>query len=282
MSISVIIPAHDEERVIARCLGALLADATPGEFEIVVACNGCTDATADVARTFDGVKVLETPVAGKTVALNLGDGAATRFPRLYLDADIVLDTASLRLVARALTEGDALAAAPEMEMDYRLASWAVRAYYRVWRQLPYTREGMIGVGSYALSEAGRARFGPFPDVIADDGYVRMLFPAGERVQVAGARARVTAPARLADLVRIKTRSRLGGFELARRFPDLAARERAGKSYGGAGLTVLLRPWLWPHALVYLYVNLLSRRRAAAQLAGLATYRWERDESSRSA
>ena len=60
-------------------------------------------------------------------------------------------------------------------IDLRGSSLAVRAYYRIWLRLPYVREGMIGVGVYALSEEGRRRFGEFPEVIADDGYVRMLF-----------------------------------------------------------------------------------------------------------
>ena len=50
--ISVIIPAHNEERVIARTLEAMVAGASPGELEIIVVANGCSDATADVARGF--------------------------------------------------------------------------------------------------------------------------------------------------------------------------------------------------------------------------------------
>jgi hypothetical protein len=42
---------------------------------------------------------------------------------------------------------------------------------------------MIGVGSYGLSASGRSRFAEFPDVIADDGFVRLQFRAGERVSV---------------------------------------------------------------------------------------------------
>ena len=49
--ISVIIPAHDEERLIAACLQALFAsDPLPGPVEAIVVANGCTDATAGIAR----------------------------------------------------------------------------------------------------------------------------------------------------------------------------------------------------------------------------------------
>ena len=116
---------------------------------------------------------------------------------------------------------------------------------------------MIGVGVYALSEDGRRRFGAFPDVIADDGYVRMLFGSSERVRVDDAPVRVYAPERLSDLVRIKTRSRLGRYELRQRFPDLSARERTTKSYRQAVLDVVVRPWLWPAAIVYAAVRATS-------------------------
>jgi glycosyltransferase involved in cell wall biosynthesis len=279
--ISVVIAAHDEEAVIARCLEAMLNGVAEGELEVVIVCNGCTDRTAEVARGYaeQGVRVVETPVASKTGALNLGDTVAVGFPRFYVDADVTLPLASIGRIASRLEDG-ALAASPVMTVDLRGSSAAVRAYYRIWMRLPYVREGMIGVGVYALSEEGRARFGSFPDVIADDGYVRMLFADGERVRVDGAPVRVRAPESLSDLLRTKTRSRLGRDELGQRFPELVGRERKTKAYGGAMRSIVVRPWLWPAAAVYTAVVLRTRRRARKQLESLETYVWERDHSSR--
>ena len=278
---SVVIAAHNEEDVLGRCLDALLSTARRTELEIVVVCNGCTDRTAGVARAYsDGVRVIETPIASKTAALNLGDEAVSGFPRFYVDADVTLPLASVRRIEGRLAERDVFAAAPAMQVDLRGSSLAVRAYYSVWTRLPYVREGMIGVGVYALSEDGRRRFEAFPDVIADDGYVRALFGPDERVRVDDAPVRVYAPERLSDLARIKTRSRLGRYELRRRFPDLVADERTTKSYRNAVGTIAVRPWLWPAAIVYAVVQLQSRRRANKQLASIDEYVWERDESSR--
>lgn len=281
MPISVVIAAHDEERVIARCLEAMLQGAGAEELEIVVVCNGCTDLTANVARGYAarGVRVMETPVASKTSALNLGDTEVIGFPRFYVDADVTLPLTSIRRIAARL-EGGALAASPVMTVDLRGAGAAVRAYYRIWMRLPYVREGLIGVGVYALSEEGRGRFEAFPDIIADDGYVRMLFADGERVRVDGAAVRVRAPESVSDLVRIKTRSRLGRDELGQRFPELVARERGTKSYGSALGAIVVRPWLWPAAAIYAAVVLRARRRARTQLASIDSYVWERDHSSR--
>ena len=68
---------------------------------------------------------------------------------------------------------------------------------------------MIGAGVYALSEAGRARFGDFAAVIADDGYVRALFKEEERGRVADARSAVWAPASLCVADEDQTRSGSG-------------------------------------------------------------------------
>lgn len=281
MPTSVVIPAHDEETVIARCLEALVAGASPGELDVVVVCNACRDRTADVARAFGGcVRVVETPVASKTHALNAGDDAVRGFPRLYVDADVVLPLEGVRAITRRLAETGAAAASPTMDLDARASSWPVRAFYAVWTRMPYVREGMIGVGVYALSAEGRSRFGRFPDVIADDGYVRALFRSSERIRVAEAKVRVVAPSRLRDLVRVRSRSRMGRYELAQRFPEIVGNERTDKRYGSALGVVVLRPWLWPHAAMYLYVNLLSRLRARDNLKSRETYVWERDASSR--
>ena len=279
--ISVVIAAHNEEDVLARGLDALLQGSRPHELEIVVVCNGCTDRTAEIARGYgEEVRVIETPKPSKTAALNLGDARVDGFPRFYVDADVVLPLAAVQRIVERLAHGDVLAASPVMDLELRGCSRAVRAYYRIWRRLPYVREGMIGVGVYALSEQGRRRFAAFPDVIADDGYVRMLFDGRERLRVDDAPVRVYAPARLFDLVRIKTRSRLGRHELQQRFPELTARARTTKSYRHAVGSILARPWLWPAAVVYVSVTVFTRYRARRQVASLDLYVWERDSSSR--
>lgn len=276
---SVVIPAHNEGAVIGRCLNALLRDAAPGEFRVVVVANGCTDGTADAARAFSaqGVEVIDTPVAGKTNALNLGDeGAGDAFPRIYLDGDLVLGTGAARAIVRAVNEPGVLAAAPRFEFDLRGASWPVRAYYDVWSRMPYFDTGRIA-GAYALSREGRSRFGKFPDVISDDGFVRLQFAPRERRTVQEETVTVVAPRTLADLVRIKTRSKAGTMELRAKFPALFENETA--SEGASLRRMLAMPDMWAKCAAYAYVNLAAKRAARARLARSASV-WERDESSR--
>lgn len=275
--ISVVIPAHDEATVIDRCLRAMVSGAAPGELEVIVACNGCRDQTAELARAFGPpVRVLEVPVASKIAALNAADAVATGFPRFYVDADVVLDLASIRRMAAVLEGGEFLAAWPELEMDLSRASWPVRAYYRVWTSLPYNRlHGTVGTGVYALSAAGRARFGAFPDVIADDGFVRFTFAAHERATVTGAVSRVMPPRTLAGLIRIKTRSRLGQYQL--RALRLTTRTADARAAGGLLGVIARRPALWLDAVAYAGINAFTRLRARARLAAART-EWERDDS----
>ena len=275
---AIIIPAHNEATVIAQTLTVLLRQVGDGD-EVVVVCNGCSDDTAAVARRFaPRVTVLETDVPSKTNALNMGDRQARSFPRIYLDADIVLGDGALDRMVQSLEKGPWLAVAPDPQMNLEGASWAVRAYYDIWLSLPYCRSGMIGAGVYALSAAGRARFGDFPAVIADDGYVRAIFKEAERGRVADAQSMVRAPASIKWLVKIKTRSRLGGMELAIKFPGLLANE--AKDYSGALRGMIANPLNWPKVMVYLYVNLASRLLAKRRLKNLDCYQWEKDVSSR--
>ncbi len=282
--ISVIIPAYNEAEVIARCLNSLLEGSAQHEIEVLVVCNGCSDNTAEIARGFgEPVRVLETAVPSKTHALNLGDAAASGFPRLYLDADIVITMASVRKIAAALEHGPALAAAPQpVNVFLPGTQWGVRAYYRFWTALPYIQEGMIAAGAYALSPRGRERFDKFPDVIADDGYVRLLFEPHERIQVLDAVSEVSAPLALRDLLRIKTRSRLGVLQLRRRYSGLWRREARTKHYSGALLTVLRHPSLYLVALPYTFVAMVSWLRARRRINETDKYVWERDNSSRRA
>ena len=278
---SVVIPAHNEERVIGSTLTTLLGGMEAEDaIEVVVVCNGCTDRTAVIAGSFGSpVKVLQIDQASKVAALNAGDGAAATYPRIYLDADIVFDGRSAVAVAEALRRPGALAAEPEVVIDTRGSSLVVRAYYAVSQVLHGQVPGDLGGGVYALSEAGRMRFGRFPDVLADDGYARAHFGRGEISRVAAARSVVTAPAGAVDLVNIKTRSRLGTVELQRRYPDLWAGKREGTDSLAAKLRrVPLR--LWPYLPVYVVIQLLTRWSAGRRIGDLESYRWQRDDSSR--
>ncbi|SPL94493.1 Glycosyl transferase, group 2 family protein [[Actinomadura] parvosata subsp. kistnae] len=192
--ISVVIPAHNEEAVVAAGLDLLLAGAGPGEFDVVVVANGCSDGTAAAAAR-PGVRVLETPVAGKAGALRLGDAACRTFPRAYVDADVRLDAASLRALAETASRPGVLACAPVPEWDLDGTGPVVRRVHRVHDRLIAPTRALAGVGVYVLAEKGHERAFPLPDVISDDGWVDGCFTGSERVVVTAARSVVRPRAR---------------------------------------------------------------------------------------
>lgn len=277
--ISVIIPAHNESAVIRRSLEAAQAALQHEPGEIIVVCNGCTDDTATVCRQFSqAVKVIELQEGSKVLALNAGDRVATGFPRFFLDADVVVSETAFHDVASLLREGRVHAAAPRMVTETQLSSWCVRAFYRIWAETPYHREQHVGSGLFALSEQGRKRFSEFPNLIADDEFVRRLFQPSERQIVEKCTFSIDAPRNLPSLIKVKTRSRLGNYQLVSQYPSL----RSSKSSSIFGLikNVVCQPGLWGKLPVYLGVVVLTTWRARRQFAKGRFGIWERDESSR--
>jgi glycosyltransferase involved in cell wall biosynthesis len=277
--ISVIIPAHNEERAITRCLAALATNAAPGELDIIVVPNGCSDRTGECARLFGSmVRVVETEKASKTHALNLGDSYAKAPCRFYVDADVVLSLNDLRKLAEALQDDKILAVAPRFRMELEGCSWSVRAFYEILEQLPSSTEGIGGSGVYGLSENGRRRFDKFPDVVADDGFVRLQFAPHERATLPQCRSIVYAPKRLRDLISIKTRSHFGTVQLQSIMPQMW--RNRGPTNGATLQTLAAAPRMWPKLAVYLTVKTIVRCRAMLRSNEL-TNKWERDESTRS-
>jgi cellulose synthase/poly-beta-1,6-N-acetylglucosamine synthase-like glycosyltransferase len=71
LGVSLIIPAHDEEAVIERKLAnARALDYPSDRVEVVVASDGSTDRTVELARSAGADLVLELPRGGKVAALN--------------------------------------------------------------------------------------------------------------------------------------------------------------------------------------------------------------------
>ena len=79
-SVSVVVPVRDGARDLPTCLGAVLAQDYPGEFEVVVAIGPSSDGTervaADVAAQDHRVKLVPNPSGKTPAALNAAIAAA--------------------------------------------------------------------------------------------------------------------------------------------------------------------------------------------------------------
>ena len=131
--LAVIIPAHNEEQLIATCIRSLLADRR-SSFEIFVVAHNCTDRTAELA-TSAGARVLPLKgEGGKGLALDHGFRHALSLGAdavLVIDADSVVSRNLLASVIASIRAGaEAVqtryqAANPDANHRTRLAALAL-------------------------------------------------------------------------------------------------------------------------------------------------------------
>lgn len=134
-SLSVIVPAYDEEKRIGRTLDTLDAflRARGEPFEVIVVDDGSADGTASIvqefARTHPAFSVVKFPAnRGKGAAVREGF-ARSRAPRvLFTDADLSTPLEELDPMGRALTDGADLVIASRALPDSRLE--IRQAWYR--------------------------------------------------------------------------------------------------------------------------------------------------------
>lgn len=104
-TVSVIVPARNEERCLGKCLDSLLAQEGV-DFEVILVDDASTDATQEIALSRPQVRLLEAPPwpedrSGKCNAAQAGADAARGEWLLFTDADTLHLPGSL---ARALAE----------------------------------------------------------------------------------------------------------------------------------------------------------------------------------
>lgn len=242
-TISVVIPASNEARLLPACLGALLASEPPHlGVEVVVVSNGSRDGTAEVARSHEGqlaakgwaFQVLDLTQGGKLRALNAGDLAARGALRAYLDADVTVAPRLLAGLARVLNRPAAAYASGQIVI--RARGPASRAYARLWARVPFMTRGVPGCGLFAVNAPGRARWGEWPPIIADDLFARLHFAPWERHLVPEPYDWPIAEG-IKALIRVRRRQNRGAEEVAERFPHLVANEDKWP-IGVAGLAAL--------------------------------------------
>lgn len=109
LALTVVVPAHDEELLLCRCVASLRADLPPGSSVLVVAHN-CTDGTAQVAAEA-GAEVLvlrDDGRQGKGAALRAGFNHAVAHGAKVLavvDADSVVVPGFSAAIVEALADG---------------------------------------------------------------------------------------------------------------------------------------------------------------------------------
>lgn len=253
MMLDIVIPARAEQAGIAATLSALLADGEGLVLAVWLCLNGegqsetraaAAPFVAAYAAHGHRLAIISVSATGKPAALNAGDAARTGGAVVYLDADARPLPGTLRALALALAVPEPRLVGPQRLLDAR--GRLARSYGLVWEALP-GMAGFIGGGCYAVNPAGRALWGCFPELIADDAFVFSRFAPHQRQIPPGAVIGFTLPDGPA-LPRMVRRWREGNNALP---VPLAARK--------AGLAWLVRnPGLIPHLPAFLLVHLAAR------------------------
>jgi cellulose synthase/poly-beta-1,6-N-acetylglucosamine synthase-like glycosyltransferase len=103
--VSLIVAAHNEEGVIAAKVANAQALAyPPGRTEIIVACDGCSDQTAQRARDAGADLVLELPRGGKVRAQDAAVARARGTLMAFSDANATWDRYALRALVAAFDD----------------------------------------------------------------------------------------------------------------------------------------------------------------------------------
>lgn len=275
---TVIIPAHNEATVIQDCLDSLIHQT--GIDNIIVACNGCTDNTADIVQKSYGhltqLICLDLNKPSKTHAINEAEKLAKHYPIFYIDADTQLSANAITTISTQMQQQGIELAAPMPHIHTHQSSWLVKQYYKIWLSLPYIKAGVIATCSFVVSEQGRKRFEYFPDVINDDGFIRCQFKPHEIANIEGSKINIQAPRDVFSLIKIKTRARLGNMQL--NHLGLCTHP-APKAYTQS-MKQLLFSTKFISASIYYAIAIVIRLRARLQWSKINQYQWEKDLSSR--
>ena len=160
LQISIVIPAYNEERLLAQTLAeinrARPAFAAAGlTAELIVCDNNSTDGTADIARTAGATVVFE-PINQIGRARNRGAAAATGEWLLFIDADSHPSPELFTDVAAAIQSGHYLAGGCVIRLagNHRVAQWLTRSWNWVSRQRRLLAGSFIFVETAAFREIG--------------------------------------------------------------------------------------------------------------------------------
>ena len=147
--VTVIIPAHDEEDVIAARIDNLLALDSPAEqLEIVVVSDGSVDGTDAIVEGYAAhdprIRLLALPRGGKLAALNRAVGESERDVVAFSDANSSWAPDALRKLVRNLADEDVAYVCGKLRLERADGTNREGIY---WRYELWLRESESALGS---------------------------------------------------------------------------------------------------------------------------------------
>ena len=188
MTISVIIPAYNEENYIGATLQSVVNNAPENLLEIIVVNNASTDRTAEVASGFDKVRVVNEPEKGLTRARQAGLNAAQGDLLAFIDADSLVPRNWFNVINKEFAANPALVALSGPYIYYDTPAWqrwAVQLlYYGILARMIYVfTKYIITGGNFVAKKEALFKIGGFDTKIEfygeDTDIARRLSEAGK-------------------------------------------------------------------------------------------------------
>jgi cellulose synthase/poly-beta-1,6-N-acetylglucosamine synthase-like glycosyltransferase/peptidoglycan/xylan/chitin deacetylase (PgdA/CDA1 family) len=261
LRVSVVIPAYNEERVIARSVRRIL-ESTHRNLEVIVIDDGSKDDTFGVlTANFAAeprVTLLSIPNAGKAHALNVGLSRAQGDVVVALDADTIFRRDAIARLVRWFADPAIGAVAGNAKVGNRInmiTRWQALEYIGA-QNLERRALAALGtltvvpgaIGAWRRQAVGQ--LGGFPgDTVAEDQDLTIaLQRAGYRVLFdSSAVAWTEAPATFRGLARQRFRWAYGTLQCLWKYRGLMFRRR----YGALGMVALPQVWLFQIVLTAL-------------------------------
>lgn len=264
--VSIIVPAFNEERVIARSIESLVETDYPNK-EIIVVDDGSTDNTFAIASSYGrlGVKVYRKENGGKHSALNYGIRLSSGEIIVTVDADSIIARGAVRALVRKFQDDAVNAVCGNIKVLNRV-NWVTRcqaleyvAGINIFRRA-FDLFGAVAVVPGALGAYRRSVLeeGGFydPDTIVEDFDTTIkTLKSGKIVQASSdAIAYTEAPVSLGDLYRQRMRWYRGNFQTIRKHRDAFLNSRYGFLYQLTLPFVLLTMAVLPFAGVAVWIS----------------------------
>jgi cellulose synthase/poly-beta-1,6-N-acetylglucosamine synthase-like glycosyltransferase len=164
-SVTVIVPAHDEDDVIgARLENLLELDYPADRLELLVVSDGSTDRTDELVRAYADrdprVRLLALPRGGKLAALNVAVGHSDREVVAFSDANSRWGPDTLRLLVRDLADDDVAYVCGKLVLEPPDGTNREGAYWRyeLWLRESESALGSITGGNGAVYAVRRADY----------------------------------------------------------------------------------------------------------------------------
>jgi glycosyltransferase involved in cell wall biosynthesis len=182
-SVTVIVPAHNEEDVIGPRVENLLGLDYPAEqLELVVASDASTDRTHEIVQSFDGrVRLLECERAGKLPTMNRAVRETESEILAFGDANATWSPDALRKLVRNFADPDVAYVCGQVRFQREDGTNREGVYWRyeMWQRASESALGSITGGNGAIYAVRRSDYFEWP-FGHDQGFPTLMAQKGRR------------------------------------------------------------------------------------------------------